>query len=240
MAIKGKIPADQDMLQDMLLESVGFSEFMLDLAVHAAVGLSPSGRVLCSITVEQGLAAPATVASSAAEAMVLDERQYSLDDGPCLGALRGGAPVFVADLAKSLVWVNYANDIQSSGVAAIFAVPLAAGQGAGAALNCYAFDTATMDTSFRAYVETLAASFSGILRLALRIHPLDPAGSSISSELDSRAVVDAAVGLLMLQDRCSREEAFGRLGRLAWDKQSKIADEAAGMLWHAKRMLGQS
>lgn len=238
MAIKGRIPADQDMLQNMLLESAAFSEFMLDLAVHAAVGLGSSGRVLCSITVEQGLA-PATVASSAAEAMVLDERQYSLDDGPCLGALRGGLPVFVADLAKSLDWVNYANDIQSSGVAAIFAVPLAAGHGTGAALNCYAFDTATMDTSFRADVETLAASFSGILRLALRIHPLEPAGPSISSELDSRAVVDAAVGLLMIQDRCSREEAFGRLGRLAWDKQSKIANEAAGLLWQSKRMLGR-
>lgn len=239
MAIKGRIPADQALLQDLLLESAGFSAFMLELAVHAAVGLSSSGRILCSITVEQGLA-PATVASSAAEAMVLDERQYALDDGPCLGALRGGSPVFVADLAESTVWANYANDIHSSGVAAIFAVPLAAGHGTAAALNCYAFDTVTMDTSFRADAETLAASFSGLLRLALRIHPLEQAGSSICAELDSRAVVDAAVGLLMLQDRCSREEAFGRLGRLAWENQSKIADEAASMLWQAKRMLGRS
>lgn len=239
MAIKGRIPASHEMLQEMLLESADFSDFMLDLAVHAATGLSSSGRVLCSITVEQGFA-PTTVASNAAEAVVLDEQQYLLDDGPCLAALRGGLPVFVADLAGSAVWANYANGIRSSGVAAIFAVPLSAGHGTGAALNCYAFDKATMDTAFRERVEALAASFSGILRLALRIHPLDPTGSSISAEMDSRAVIDAAVGLLMLQDRCSREEAFGRLGRLAWDHQSRISDEAAGLLWQAKRWPGRT
>lgn len=238
MEINSRNPASQEGLQVLLLDSEGFSEFMLELTVLAAAGLGTSGRILCSLTVERDNFA-ATVASSAAEAMVLDERQYALNHGPCLSALRGQAPVFVPELQASDIWTDYAQDIKSSGIAAIYAVPVVAGTDCSAALNCYAYDTTTMDNSFRTAVEAIALSFSGILRLALRIHPAGPAASGFTPEMDSRAVVDAAVGLLMIQDRCGREEAYGRLGRMAFAHSSRIRDEAACILWEAKQAMGR-
>lgn len=230
-------PESQEGLQDLLLNSHGFSEFMLELAVLAAADLGSGAPVLCSITVERD-ALPATVASSGAQAMILDERQYARNAGPCLSALRNQQTIFVPDLAVSKEWAAYGLDIQSSGVASIMAIPVAAGHGTAAALNCYAFDTTTMDASFRGAVELLAASFSGILRLALRIHPGASDGSGLTPEMDSRAVVDAAVGLIMTKERCSREEAFGRLGRLALERKLRLRDQAATLLWESKRTMG--
>lgn len=239
MDINRQQSAGQDRMQNLLLDSASFGEFMLELAVIAATRLSSSKRILCSITVERGTSL-ATVASSSEQAMVLDERQYAMNHGPCLSALRGQRPIFVPDLAAAGDWADYAREIQFSGVAAIFAIPVAAGPGTAAALNCYAFEAATMDATFRLDVATVAASFSGVLRLALRVHPAASAGSGYTPEMDSRAVVDAAIGLIMVQVRCSREEAFGRLGRLAFEHRSRIRDEAAAMLWEAKRSMGQS
>lgn len=105
--------------------------------------------------------------------MILDERQYARNVGPCLSALRNQQIIFVPDPA--------------------------AGPGTAAALNCYAFDTSTMNALSRATVGLLAASFSGILQLALRIHSGTPSGSGLTPEMDPTVVVDAAVGLLMMQ-----------------------------------------
>ncbi|WP_181419748.1 GAF and ANTAR domain-containing protein [Arthrobacter psychrolactophilus] len=226
----------QENLQNLLLDSHGFSEFMLELAVSAASDLGSGAPVLCSITVERDFL-PITVASSGAQALILDERQYVRNSGPCLSALRNQKTVFVPNLARSKHWTAYSLDIHSSGVAAILAIPVAAGPRTAAALNCYAFDTITMDVSFRAAVELMAASLSGILRLALRIHPGVSAGSGSIPEIDSRAVVDSAVGFIMMKERCSREEAFGRLGQLALAGKLRMRDQAAILLWESRRTI---
>lgn len=43
----------QEELQDLLLDSAGFSDFMLELALIAAAWLGTGKPILCSITVER-------------------------------------------------------------------------------------------------------------------------------------------------------------------------------------------
>jgi hypothetical protein len=74
----------------------------LDQLVHWAVTESP-GAEACGLTLEQagrGL----TVTYSGELAARGDERQYELDDGPCLEAMRSGEVVTVADMATEQRW----------------------------------------------------------------------------------------------------------------------------------------
>ncbi|WP_427173334.1 GAF and ANTAR domain-containing protein [Arthrobacter sp. 92] len=196
-----------EQLQDLLLESPGFTEFLLGLATVSASRLGGSEPMLCAITVErQG--GPATVASSGEEARRMDEKQYAFDDGPCLTALREQHPVLVADLAADDRWEHYASAVSGQGIRSILAVPIATDSGSAAALNCYARSLETFDDATIAAVTEHAASISRILRLAMLVHPPEIYPEHLRTALKSRAVIDAAVSLIMAQNKCSRDEAM--------------------------------
>ena len=95
-----------DRMQDLLLESPGFPEFLLGLATISASLLSSDGAITCTITVERE-GGPATVASSSEEGRRLDETQYAFDDGPCLTAARQQRLVLIADLRSDERWSDY-------------------------------------------------------------------------------------------------------------------------------------
>ncbi|MBD1542618.1 GAF and ANTAR domain-containing protein [Arthrobacter sp. IA7] len=231
----GKIPSPTlEQLQDLLLESPGFDEFLLELTVFSAAALATPEPMLCAITVERD-GRPVTVASSSGTAKRMDEKQYGLDDGPCLTALREDRTVLVEDLATSERWHRYAQAVTHDGVAAILAVPIDAGPGAAAALNCYARSTNTFNATAIAEVESYAISLSRMLRLALRVHRpavVHPAG--LHGALQSRAVIDAALSLVMAQTRGSREEAVAVLHEMARSSKQQLKQIAADILNGAK------
>jgi hypothetical protein len=202
-----------EQLQDLLLESPGFTEFLLGLAAISASLLGGDVPMLCAITVERA-SGPATVASSTEAARRLDEKQYEFDDGPCLTALREQHRVLIPDLQSDGRWHRYAVAISGEGIRSVLAVPIAPDDGAGSALNCYSTRTGTFGPDTVASVERHAVSLSRILRLALRMHAPDPYPEHLKSALDSRAIVDAAVSLIMVQNRCSHDTAI-RLLHLA-------------------------
>lgn len=218
-----------EQLQDLLLESPGFAEFLLGLATISASRLGRNEPLLSAITVERD-GCPATVASSGQEAQRLDEKQYALDDGPCLTALRSGATILVRDVAADHRWGHYSSAVSAEGICAVLAVPIAAGPGSAAALNCYSRTPGMFDGATVARVEQHARSISRILRLALRVYPREVYPEHLRSVLKSRAVVDAAVALIMVQNRCGRDQSMELLQRAARGTDLKIHAVASDIL----------
>ena len=148
----GDVPTIEH-LQDLLLESPGFTEFLLGLTTISASRLGGANPMLCAITVERN-GSPATVASSDEDALPMDEKQYVYDDGPCLTALRQQHTVLVPDLGNDSRWKRYAKAVPGEGIRSVLAVPIRTVAGSAAALNCYsrstdAFDDATSPPSRR-------------------------------------------------------------------------------------------
>jgi GAF domain-containing protein len=218
-----------EQLQDLLLESPGFTEFLLGLTTISATRLGGTQPMLCAITVERD-GSPATVASSSEEALRLDEKQYAFDDGPCLTALRGGHTVLVSDVGADGRWEHYASAVSGEGIRSVLAVPIATDPGAAAALNCYARTSGVFDQEAIARVERHAASISKILRLALRVHAPEIYPERLRSALKARAIIDAAVSLIMVQNRCSREQAMELLHLAARASDSRLHGIATDIL----------
>jgi GAF domain-containing protein len=216
-------PSVED-LQDLLLESRDFESFLLDLTLYSASRLGADAPILCSISVQRE-DVPFTVASSGDKAHVLDERQYELDDGPCLTALRTGHTVKVDNLRADPRWERYLGAIRHSGVRSVLAVPVDAGEGASAALNCYSSQASAFGPDTVAGVEWYARSLSRPLRLALRVHP-SPEPPSYPEELRlalrSRATMDAALALVMAHTRSSREAAITLLEEAARTRKVRL------------------
>ncbi|HKU03855.1 MAG TPA: GAF and ANTAR domain-containing protein [Arthrobacter sp.] len=215
-----------DEYQDLLLESPGFPEFLLGLATISASRLRTDGSTLeCSITVERD-GAPSTVACSSEEGHRLDETQYALDAGPCLTALRGQRTVLVNDFPGDGRWGQYLEVIARDDVHSVLAVPIATAAASKAALNCYAHTMHAFDPGTVARIEDHAGSMSRILRLALRLHAPEVFPDGLRAALQSRALVDAAVSLVMLQTRGGRDDALDLLHLAATSSNRRIQEIA--------------
>lgn len=219
-----------EQLQDLLLESSGFTEFLLGLTTISASLLGAGGEpMLCAITVEGGNG-PATVASSTDAARALDEKQYAFDDGPCLTALREQHTVFIPELWAEKRWSRYAEAVSGEGIQSVLAVPINVDRPYSAALNCYAKELLVFSPDVVAAIEAHAVSISRILRLALRVHSPAVYPEHLRSALQSRAVVDAAVSLIMGQTRGSREQTLEALHRAARSSNRTVQEIAQDIL----------
>ncbi|CAN7207695.1 GAF and ANTAR domain-containing protein [Pseudarthrobacter oxydans] len=210
-----------DRMQDLLLESPGFPEFLLGLATLSASLFGSDGPVTCTITVERdgGLS---TVASSSEEGRRLDETQYSYGEGPCLTALRQHRLVWVPDLLGDERWSGYAEAAAREGIRSVLAVPIPSDASSRAGLNCYAKTINAFDEETVVLLEQHAASMSRVLRIALRLHGADVHPEHLRAALKSRAIVDAAVSLIMLQHRGGRDGALEILRLAAKSSNRKI------------------
>lgn len=212
--------------QDLLLDSPGFPEFLLGLATITASRLRGDGSPLeCSITVERD-GAPSTVACSSEEGHKLDETQYALDAGPCLTALRGQRTVLVNDFPNDDRWGQYLDLIAEDDVHSVLAVPIVTAPASKAALNCYARTMHAFDPAVVVLIYYHAASMSRILRLALRLHAPEVFPDGLRAALKSRALVDAAVSLVMLQTRGGRDDALGLLQIAATSSNRRVQEIA--------------
>jgi GAF domain-containing protein len=228
MAENDALPTAEQ-LQDLLLESPGFTEFLLELTAISASLLSGNAPMLCAITVEQE-SGPATVASSTDAARSLDERQYALDDGPCLTALRKQQKVLIQDIQTDDGWRWYGEAVAGEGIRSVLAVPIPSDDGFRSALNCYSTQSGTFGPDTVAAVEEHAASLSRILRLAMRMHTPEPYPEHLRSALRSRATVDSAVALIMLHNRCSRDAAVELLHLASRSSNLRLHDIAQDIL----------
>jgi GAF domain-containing protein len=231
MAENNALPTVEQ-LQDLLLESPGFTEFLLELTAISASLLGGRAPMLCAITVERDTG-PVTVASSTEAARSLDERQYAFDDGPCLTALRQQHSVLIPDLQADEGWAWYAKAVSDEGIKTVLAVPIPSDNGSRSALNCYSTHPGAFDPEIVAAVEEHAASLSKILRLAMRVHAAEPYPEHLRSALRSRAIVDSAVSLIMLHNRCSRDAAVELLHLASRRSNRRLHDIAQDILHNA-------
>lgn len=227
-----------DQMQDLLLESPGFPEFLLGLATISASLVSAEGQVTCTITVERD-GGPATVASSSEAGRRLDETQYAFHDGPCLTAVREQRLVRIPDLRSDERWSDYLEAALQEGVRSVLAVPIPTDPYSRAGLNCYAGTTGAFSEETVALLEQHAASMSRVLRIALRLHGADVHPGHLRAALRSRAMVDAAVSLIMLQQRGGRDDALEILQMAAKSSNRRVHDIAGDIVRGARLPAGR-
>src|SRR3954451_1216085 len=200
----------------------------LDLLVRWAVEQTP-GAEACGLTLEQA-GRGMTVTYSGELASRGDERQYELDDGPCLEAMRTGEVVSVVDMSQERRWGRYPGRAVEAGVCASLSLPLTVGERGRGALTLYASSPhAFTDTDERA-AQNWAAQAGGALSVAWRMAERQDGLGHLTEALVTRQEIGQAVGLLMAQRRCTAEEAFALLKSASQRSNEKLRDAAGRMI----------
>ncbi len=200
---------------------------LMERMVHVAAAALPEVSA-ASVTVPGGTAA-FTLAASGPPALRVDEAQYAANDGPCLHALRTGEEVHVADFGTA-VWTATAAAAGQQGLHASLSVPMRNGEHVGV-LNLYAGvagafagEASRADArAFARYAATVVAAHTRFARAVTEVQQLREA-------LESRAVIEQAKGMIMLQERCTADEAFQILVRTSQHSHLKLRDIAGTLV----------
>lgn len=158
---------------------------------------------------------PTSVAVTDRFAMEIDLVQYRTEEGPCLSALHDGDVVRIDILEKDSRFTRFAPGALDRGLRSVLSTPLDANGRTVGALNMYSLSANAFDERTSEAVRPMA-EYAGqaIGTSPLYAYSIDMV-EGLMEDLESRAMIGQATGVLMATQEESSEDALGRLRDLA-------------------------
>jgi ANTAR domain-containing protein/GAF domain-containing protein len=217
-----------------IARDVGDDRELAGLICRAFVnGLDVDGAALSLLTARL---TRHTLYASDATAQLLEELQFTLNEGACIEAAMSGHPTFVDDIrepAEMARWPVFATAVlEQTDVRRLYALPLQWGTTNLGVLDLYRREPPGLDGAQRR--EALAATdTAALMMLTLRTEPTELAGladgsggSWLEPMVASRAEVHQATGMVMVQLGLSAADALARIRAHAFVHQQLLIDVA--------------
>jgi GAF domain-containing protein len=217
-------------LNELVLNSSDVEDFLNELAQVSARNLSePGDEILCAITLLRKRKA-ATVASSSPEAKAIGQLENDFSETPSMTAYTAQETVHVPDVQDDGRWPEYSSAAFAQGVRSVLALPFELEGETKAALVLYSRRPQRFETRDLEFAEDYVSQTSLALRLAVRFAHYSETAANLRATLESRTVIDMAVGIIMAQNRCSQHDAFEILKTASSTRNSKLHDVAAAVV----------
>ena len=209
--------AENERLLDSLrdLANLLLSEETLESSLHRVAHLSVRAIDSCDaagVSVIDG-SEVVTAAGSDASVELIDQIQYSLNQGPCLQAMSDGRIFKIDSMADETRWPEFSSQAIDRGLTGCLSLPLIEDGETYGSLNLYSTSGHVFGADDEKSGTALAAQASGPLSNMRRYEELRRIASELSVTLDSRVAL--ATGILIERHRCSRDEAMTMLLELA-------------------------
>ena len=170
------------------------------------------------------------VAATDEAARILEEAQEQAGTGPCVESLVLNQLVQTTDLPSDPRWPGLLSDYPEAGIRAVLGVPVRVAGVAVGSLNVYSDEPFDWDESdqkaLRAYADLGESAMVG----ALHAHEQGRVVQQLEGALESRVVIERAVGVLMERHDLDAVAAFDRLRRAARDSRRRVRDLAQELL----------
>ena len=219
-----------DHLHELVLNSSDVEDFLNELAQVSARNLSePGDEILCAITLLRQRKA-ATVASSSPEAAEVGRLEHQYSGSPSLTSSTERTTVHVPDIENDSRWPEYSEAVTALGIRSVLALPFRLEGETKAALLLYSKRPHRFEGRALEFAEDFVSQTSLALRLAVRFAHYSETAANLRATLESRTVIDMAVGIIMAQNRCSQNDAFEILKTASSTRNSKLHDVAAAVV----------
>ena len=225
-----------------LFQVTGAGEDMSELlgaVVHFAKRRLPGADEAAITLIRRDKAA--TAASTGGVAVVLDELQYDAGYGPCLDAGRRNEILLIADAATDARWPRYLPAAVAQGLGSSMSLPIPVENHLFGALNLYSLAVNAFDPTAVAFADGLALHLCAALSRAEAVFGYRTQIEQLHRAMESRGVIEQAKGILMVQRKCTAEDAFAMLRTVSMNRNLKLADLAgtivAGASGHPVRAV---
>ena len=220
-------------LSSMLLSEEGLETTLkrvATLACETVPGCDGCGVTLVSET------GPFTQAASHDIVEPVDNAQYAAGTGPCLTAYRERRVIRVDSMADDDRWPDTGRVAVDVGVHSSMSFPLVVRDVAIGAMNLYSL----APQAFSPDAERVGRMFADQAAVALANAQTHTASVTLATNLEraleSRSVIDQAIGVMRARYGGSREDGFAQLRELSQRQNVKLRDVAQRVLDDASRV----
>lgn len=217
-------------LHEELLNSADVAEFLDEVARVSARSFSgPADDVLCGITLLRERKA-ATAAGSGPAAKALSHLEHEAASSPGMTASEDQVTVHIRDVDADVRWPEYGEEVLGQGIRSVLAIPFQLGDDTRASLLLYSHRVGRFEGGVLEKAVDFVRQTSLALRLALRFALYSENAANLRATLETRTVIDMAVGIIMAQNRCSQQEAFELLKAASSTRNSKLHKVASAVV----------
>ena len=214
-------------LERSLAETTSIADY-LDAAVqHTGSLIGVDGSYSLSFLLYGELL---TVGTTDRLAWDADQVEYDTEAGPCVVALREGIDTGLIDLRTETRWPAWSAVSTLLGFRSAAGIPAEVTPGQRIALNLYSPEPDAFAGEPVRRARMFAEELARTLPTALRITEQTQLATQLQEALASRSTIDQALGVLMAQNRCTRDVAFGILRRASQHRNLKLREVAAAVI----------
>lgn len=195
------------------------------------------GAAMVSVSVLRGESAE-TVASTSERVWAIDSDQYAAGDGPCLHAARTGELVRVGLAEARERWPAFARSARAAGIESYLSAPLIVDEKFAGSLNLYSEQPDGFGELDEGLLRLYGTAAAAVIANARRYAEARGLAEHLRRAIESRAVIDQAIGALMAARGLDADAAFQVLSRESQDTNTKVRDIAARVLEAARRRGG--
>jgi GAF domain-containing protein len=176
-----------------------------------------------------------TIVATAAFVSEIDAIQYGLGQGPCIVAAREGQTVMSGSLGSDPRWRRFGGTVARLGVHSVLSLPLTTPDGVVGAMNVYAHERHVFDERAAELGEIFAIPAAVAVQNAQVLAQSRRLAEQLRSALDTRGVIDRAVGIIMSRSGSTEDEALVRLRTLSQNEHRKLVVVASQIIDEAVR-----
>ncbi len=180
-----------------------------------------------SVTVLDEQSEPSTIMATSEETYEMDRRQYALHDGPCLDAARYQQVNRWSMQEARQRWPDFTGLAEEIGLRSYLSAGLSWDDRPLGALNLSCRETDGFDQVDEQLLSLFTAPATAAIVVTSRYSKARDLAAQLEQALQSRAVIDQAIGIVMAESRCDPAEAFAILGRASNNRNMKLRDLAA-------------
>lgn len=184
-------------------------ETTLQRIVDVACQANP-GVFGVSITLRKGRK-PYTAVATSPKVLAIDEREYAVDEGPCIAALETGELHRLDDVATEERWPKFTQVCREEGIGSTLGVPLNVGEENHGAMNLYAEVSHAFDEAATTAALLLGEQAAVALANTKTYAEAADRVRQLQEALETRVVIEQAKGILMASERLDADAAFERL-----------------------------
>jgi GAF domain-containing protein len=176
-----------------------------------------------------------TVVATASFVSEIDDVQYGMGQGPCISAARDARTVMSGSLGADARWPRFGGTIARLGVHSVVSLPLITPEGVVGAMNVYAHAKNAFDDRSVSLGEIYAIPAAIAVQNAQVLARTQRLVEQLRSALETRGVIDRAVGIMMSRSGGTEQEALERLRALSQHEHRRLAVVARQILDEAVR-----
>jgi len=171
-----------------------------------------------------------TLGTSDRSAWEADQVEFDTESGPCVDAIRTGAVFTAIDVPEERRWPAWSAVATLLGFRSAAGIPAEISPGHRIALNLYAPTPHAFEGEAAERATLFVEEVARTIPSAIRLFEADERISQLEQALASRSTIDQAIGVLMAQNKCTPDTAFGILRRASQNRNVKLRDVAATII----------